>query len=91
MSKTLAQLKTKALKDPAVKAEYEALAPEYAIIKSIIKARQERGITQTELAKRVGTRQPVISRLERGEGNPTILQLQKIAAALDKKITISLG
>ena len=90
MSKTLAQLKTKALKNPAIKAEYDALIPEYEVIKSIIRERQKRGFSQQQLAERAGTRQPVISRLERGEGNPTIDLLQRIAHALDRKLTVSL-
>ncbi len=90
MSKNLAQLKAKFLKNSATKAEYDALVPEYEVIKSIITARQAQGLTQGQLAVRVGTRQPVISRLESGEGNPTLNQLQKIATALDLKLKVSL-
>lgn len=91
MSKNLAQLKSKLLKDPAIKAEYDALVPEYEVIRSIITARQAQGLTQGQLAERIGSRQPVISRLESGEGNPTLNQLQKIAKALDLKLKVSLN
>ncbi len=90
MSKNLSQLKSKLLKDQAIKAEYDALVPEYEVIRSIITARQAQGLTQGQLAERIGTRQPVISRLESGEGNPTLNQLQKIAKALDLKLKVSL-
>ncbi len=90
MSKTFTQFKTRALKNPAVKAEYKALEPEYAVIRSIIAHRQKLGFSQQQLAERVGTRQPVISRLERGDGNPTIKLLQRVAGALNLKLEVSL-
>lgn len=90
MNTTFSKLKTKALKDPAVRAEYDALAPEYEVIQRIISYRQAKGFSQTELAKRAGTRQPVISRLERGGSNPTLDLLQRIARALDTDLIVSM-
>lgn len=90
MTTTFKQFKTKALKNPVVKAEYEALEPEYEVVKTIISQRIKRGWSQTELAKAVGSRQPVISRLERGEGNPSLSTLQKIAKALDLSLRVSM-
>lgn len=90
MATTFKQFKTKALKNPVVKAEYEAFEPEYEVVKTIINQRIKRGWSQTELAKAVGSRQPVISRLERGEGNPSLSTLQKIAKALDLSLQISM-
>lgn len=90
MNTTLSQFKKKALKNKAVKAEYDALTPEFAIIRSIIHERQKRGLSQTELAKRVGTKQPVISRLESGAGNPTLDLLRRVAKALDTELHVSL-
>lgn len=78
------------LKNPKVKAEYDALAPEYELVSQLIKARQEKHLTQKELAEKVGTKQASIARLESGNYNPTFNFLQKIAAALDKKICFSL-
>jgi transcriptional regulator with XRE-family HTH domain len=58
-------------------------------LESIIEARERAGITQEELAKRIGTKQPAISRLERGGfGKATVETLQKIAEALDAKLVI---
>lgn len=79
------------LKSPGVKAEYDALAPEYELIKQIITARQEKQLTQKQLAEKVGTKQSSIARLESGSYNPSFQFLQKIANALDKKLTIALG
>lgn len=90
MTTTFKQFKTKTLKNPVVKAEYDTLEPEYEVVKTIISQRIKRGWSQTELAKAVGSRQPVISRLERGEGNPSLSTLHKIAKALDLSLQVSM-
>ena len=90
MSTTFKQFKTKALKDPVAKAEYEALGPEYEVVKTIIKERIKRGWSQTELAEAIGSRQPVISRLERGDSNPSLQTLSRIAKALDLSLKVSM-
>lgn len=78
----------KQLKDPAFKAEYDRQQPEFAVIEAMLKARVEKGFTQAKLAKKIGTKQSVISRLERGNANPSIGFLQKLAAALDTRLEI---
>jgi ribosome-binding protein aMBF1 (putative translation factor) len=90
MATSLKQFKAKALKNPAVKAEYEALGPEYELVKTIIRERINRGWSQTQLAEAIGSRQPVISRLEQGNGNPSLSTLQKIAKALDLSLQVSM-
>ncbi len=90
MTSSFKQFKTKALKNPIVKAEYEALAPEYTVIKTIIRERTKRGWSQTELAEAIGSRQPVISRLERGDSNPSLQTLVRIAKALDLSLKVSM-
>ncbi|MDR2360758.1 MAG: helix-turn-helix transcriptional regulator [Oscillospiraceae bacterium] len=90
MGTSFTEYSKSALRNPDVRREYDALAPQYEIIAAILSARIERGITQTELARRVGTRQSNISRLERGSYNPSVEFLQKVAAALDKQLLISL-
>ena len=90
MVTTFKQLKIKALKDKAVKAEYDALGPEYEVVRTIIKHRTKKGWSQTELAEAIGSRQPVISRLERGEGNPSLQTLHKIANALNLSLQVSM-
>ena len=78
------------LKDPAFRAEWEALQPEMAAILAIMKARTESGITQKELAERTGIDQSVISKLETGERKPTLKMLQKLAAGLGKTVRINI-
>ena len=90
MTTSFKQFKTKALKDKFVKAEYDALRPEYEVVRAIIKHRLKKGWSQTELAEAIGSRQPVISRLERGDGNPSLLTLQRIAQALDLSLKVSM-
>jgi len=90
MATTFKKFKAKALKNSVVKAEYDALEPEYEVVKTIINQRIKRGWSQTELAKAVGSRQPVISKLERGEGNPSLSTLHKIAKALDLSLQVSM-
>ena len=77
------------MKDPAFKAEYERLEPEFQIIRAIIDAREESGLTQEELSKRSGINQANISKLEHGNANPSISTLQKLAKGLGKKLVIS--
>ncbi len=76
------------LKDPEFRSEYEALEPEYTIIRQIIRARSESNMTQKELAERSGIKQGNISRLERGTYNPSLSSLKKIAKGLGKELHI---
>lgn len=83
-------LKIELFKDEHIKAEYDAFAPEYELISQIIKARTEKKMTQKQLAEKIGTRQSNIARLESGNGNPSFRFLQKVAGALDKKLSFAL-
>ena len=76
------------LKNPRVKAEYDKLQPEFAMIQAVIDVRTKKGVTQKELAERVGTKQSVISRLESGRANPSFAFLKKIALALNSHLEI---
>lgn len=76
------------LKDPELKAEYDALEPEFAIIRAMIEARKSAGITQQELARRTGIAQADISKLENGNANPSIRTLQRLAAGMDMRVKI---
>ncbi len=78
----------KSLKNSKIKAEYDKLQPEFAVIRAIIRARADQGITQKDLAEKIGTKQSVISRLESGNANPSIGFLKKLAAALNTKLEI---
>lgn len=76
------------MKDPEFKAEYDALEPEFAIVQAIINARKLKGITQKELSERTGIAQGDISKLENGNGNPSIKTLKRLAAAMDMSLKI---
>ena len=76
------------MKNPKIKAEYDRLQPEYEVIHALIRARIEKDLTQAKLAKKMGTKQSVISRLERGNANPSLAFLQKLAKALDSHLEI---
>lgn len=80
----------KALRNPEFKKEYDALELEYSIIEQIIKKRVEKGLTQKQLAQKVGTKQSAISRLEAGNTNPSIAFLEKVAKALNGKLQVSI-
>ena len=82
--------KAQRLTDPKVREEYEALEPQFRLIRDILLRRNELNLSQMQLAKLVGTKQPAISRLERGDGNITISTLYRIAHALDADLEISL-
>lgn len=78
------------MKNPDFAREYNALGPEYEIIRQIIKARAEQNITQKELANKIGIKQSNISRLESGNYNPSLDFLQKVAEGLGKQLHIEL-
>ncbi|PIQ04627.1 MAG: transcriptional regulator [Candidatus Nealsonbacteria bacterium CG18_big_fil_WC_8_21_14_2_50_37_10] len=88
--KTYKQLKKELLKEKRIKEAYEKLGYEFAVIEMIIKRRIEKGLSQKELAKKIGTKQSAISRLESGTYNPSLSFLQKVGEALDAKLKISL-
>lgn len=74
--------------NPEVKSEYDNLDVLYNIKRQIIKLREEQGISQKELAKKIGTKQSAISRLENDDYNPSVELLDKVAHALGKKLDI---
>jgi transcriptional regulator with XRE-family HTH domain len=87
--KTWAQVKKDLLKDPEFAKEVKKLEPEYQIISQLIKARIEQNLTQEDLARRIGTKQGNISRLEKGNANPSLQFLKKVARGLGKELSIS--
>jgi DNA-binding XRE family transcriptional regulator len=76
------------LRDPEIRREYEALKPKYDMIQSLIERRNQLRISQTQLARIVGTRQPAISRLEKGDYNTTLSTLFKVTNALGLDISL---
>ncbi len=88
------ELKAKALSRKDVKTEYDALKPEFTLLRSMLKARQEAGLSQAEIAKRMGTKPPAITRLESsllsGKHSPSLATLKKYAEAVGCYLEIEL-
>ena len=76
------------LKNPEFRKEYESFQPERAIIQAIIDARQSSGLTQKELAERTGIAQGDISKLERGNANPSLRTLQRLAVGMGMTVKL---
>ena len=76
------------LRDPEIKKEWDALQPQRAIIQAMIDARKESGLTQKELSERTGIAQSDISKLERGNANPSLRTLQRLAEGMGMKLKI---
>jgi len=87
---SLAKLKHKLLTDPTVKAEYDRLGPIFTVVDEMIDARQAAGLTQAEIASRMGTTQSVVARLEAARHMPTFDLVTRYAAAIDRRLDIHL-
>ena len=92
MTSNLKQFKRRALSRPGVKAAYDASAEEFAFLDEVLRARAEAGLTQAEVAERIGTTQSAIARLESAEPkhSPSIATLQKYARALGYRLQLKL-
>ncbi len=86
--RTLEQVLSEKLQDPAFRAEYEALEPEFAIIQAMIDARKASGMTQKELSEATGIAQSDISKLENGSANPSLRTLQRLAAGMGMRLKL---
>ncbi len=81
-------LKKRLLKDPKIREAYDSLDIEFQLVRKLIRARLEDGVTQADLAKRIGTHQSAIARFEAGGSNPTLEFIQKISRALDVRLQV---
>lgn len=86
--KTLEELNAKWMKDPKFVAEYHALDFTYNLINAVIDQRIKKGLTQKEVAKKIGTMQSAIARFESGKHNATLTFVQKLADELGVTITV---
>lgn len=88
------KFRKKLLSDPEVRAEFDALEEEFSLFDELLKARMEAGLTQAEVARRMGTKTPAVARLEAGGGNkkhsPSISTLRKYARAVGCQLEIRL-
>ncbi len=88
--KNFQQLKAKLLKNDLVKLEYDKLKPEYELLRKLIQKRLKKGMTQSDVAKKIGTKQEAVSRLESGRSSSTLNRYSQYADAVGSKIEISL-
>lgn len=88
--KSYKEVKEKLLKDKQTKCAYDDLGEEFDLAKMVIEKRLAKGMTQSALAKKLGTKQSAVARLESGSCNPTVYFLRKIAKALDSTVSISI-
>lgn len=82
------QVRKELMADSKVKMAHEELQPEFAIVRALIDARVNKKISQEELAKRMGTGQAVISRLENANASPSLSLIKRLANALDLKFEL---
>ena len=82
----------KMLADPEVAAEYEALEEGFAVFDELTRARRQAGLTQADVAQRMGTKPPAISRIEAPDAkhSPSLRTLQKYAQAVGCHLEIKL-
>ena len=92
MRKDLKHFKTRALARPEVKREYDRLAEEFEFLDEILKARAAAGLTQADVAARIGTTQSAVARLESpaGKHSPSLATLQRYASALGYRLQLRL-
>jgi transcriptional regulator with XRE-family HTH domain len=85
----ITELHKKWIKEPKYRLAYEALEEEFALASTLIEARNRAGLTQQELAQKMGTTQPVVARLESGRVRPSLRTLERLAAATGSRLIIS--
>lgn len=92
MRNRLRDFKVRALARPDVRRAYDGLAEEFELLDEILKARAAAGLTQAEVAARIGTTQSAVARLESdiGKHSPSIATLRRYAAALGYKLQVRL-
>lgn len=82
------EYKERVLQNQEVKAEYDALQPEYDIIQAMIDARVSQNLTQKELSARTGITQADISRIENGTRNPSLDMVKRLANGLGMQLKL---
>ncbi|MEK9167699.1 MAG: helix-turn-helix transcriptional regulator [Patescibacteria group bacterium] len=87
---TYEEFLAKQLRDPEFKKAYDDLAPEFELASQIIDARLKKGLSQAELAEKMGTKQSAIARLESVDYNPSLKMLKRVAKATETRLKVSL-
>ena len=86
------QLRAVAMARVDVKVEFEKTADEYALLDEFLKARAAQGLTQAQVAEKIGTTQSAVARMESGKGkhSPSLATLTKYADALECRLEVRL-
>ncbi len=89
-----AELKEKVLANPETRTMYDNMEAEFSLLRQMLKARQEAGLSQAEVADRMGTKAPAITRLESslssGKHSPSLATLRRYAQAVGCELQITL-
>ena len=85
----ISEMHKKWLKEPNYKKAYDALEEEFVLAGAVMDVRNRAGLTQEELARRMGTTQPVVARLESGRSRPSMRTLERLAEATGSRLLIS--
>jgi DNA-binding XRE family transcriptional regulator len=86
----IAELKARLLEDPETRAEYATQEPEFAIARELIAARTRAGLSQAQVAERMGTSQSTVARLESGRTLPSLRTLARYANATGSRSIVRL-
>ena len=84
----ISELHKKWMKEPSYRKAYEGLEEEFALASAVIDVRSRAGLTQQELAAKMGTTQPVVARLESGRIRPSLRTLERLAEATGSRLLI---
>ena len=88
------ELKQKALARKGVKKEFEELSVEFDLLRQLLAARERAGLTQAEVAQKMGTKAPAVTRLESslmsGKHSPSLATLEKYAEAVGCRLSVRL-
>jgi transcriptional regulator with XRE-family HTH domain len=85
----ITELHKKWMKEPKYRKAYQALEEEFVLASAVIDVRNRAGLTQEELARKMGTTQPVVARLESGRSRPSMRTLERLADATGSRLLIS--
>ncbi|MCX5733472.1 MAG: helix-turn-helix transcriptional regulator [candidate division NC10 bacterium] len=85
----ISEMHKKWMKEPKYRKAYEALGEEFVLASAVVDVRNRAGLTQEELARKMGTTQPVVARLESGRTHPSMRTLERLADATGSRLLIS--
>lgn len=85
----ITELYKKWMKEPKYRKAYQALEEEFVLASAVIDVRNRAGLTQAELARKMGTTQPVVARLESVRSRPSMRTLERLADATGSRLLIS--